>query len=127
MKIQLVKRFKTTPTQYGTKTGWSIVESGKNMFADCFNCPTDWQEGDSVEVESLAEREYNGKMYYTMKLPKNSSSFTDFTKQQVAAPDLTLIKQIEILDQKVDKLTYLVKELCKIAGVTEKDNSDIPF
>lgn len=121
--IKLLKQGKTTPTQYGTKTGWFIEHEGAQKWADCFNSPNYWCINETIEIDHLAEREWNGKTFYTIKLPKEQQENKEPQTATVTHatvlktnnnPDIILAK-LSDLENKIDKMTYLVDELYRVS------------
>lgn len=74
MKLTITQlgQVKDIQTQYGMKQKSSIKakEYNDNWLGYWVGKNTNWKVGDVIEVESVNPREYQGKTYYDIKLPK---------------------------------------------------------
>lgn len=73
LKLTWVGQPKDVQTKYGTKQKCSVkaVEYADKYLDFWISASTkDWKVGDEVEVSEVTTREYNGKTYYSIVMPK---------------------------------------------------------
>jgi hypothetical protein len=123
MKLNLtwVGQPKDVQTKFGTKQKFSVkaTQYGDN-YLDVWSSPVtrNWKTGDEVEVLSVDTREYQGKTYYDVKMPKANSLSPE--TQQMLEKILTNVTKINLkLDYMAEKLNLVKKEPAKIPGTNE--------
>jgi len=103
-----IKQFGQTKdinTKYGPKKKSAIkaAEYGENWLDYWLSPQTqDWKVGDTVEVEAVTPREYNGKTYYDIKMPKVDRRFPNGSNNSEI---LTKLGKIDF------KLTQIINHL----------------
>lgn len=107
LHITWVGQPKAVTTKFGNKEKFSIkaTEYG-DAFIDVWSSPQTkgWQVGQEVEVESVDSKDYNGKTYLSVRMPKvdnRPQGFSSDTTKQIASIHLDMgqvlmrIKNIE--------------------------------
>ena len=132
-KITLGKKGNTITCKNGSnKTFWQIIRAGKVLDAYVFDDYRSerWAEGQEIEAK-IKIGEWNQKVTYTIQLPKESNQAPmPLTSPQ--AVDKDLVSRLNTLEDKINKLSYVLKEITRSMNfdLTEDNkinDQDIPF
>lgn len=107
LKITAIGEPKDVQTKFGLKQKSYIKaqEHGDKYLSYWLSSSTrDWRVGDEIEVVEVASREYNGKTYYDVIMPKTSGGLPPEVAKSIEElkSDMTRVKlAIATLEKKV--------------------------
>lgn len=149
MKLTLtwVGQPKDTQTKFGLKQKFSIKATEyADKYLDVWSSPVtkNWKVGDVVEVLEVTTREYNGKDYYSVVMPKaNHGDNTEVMKKLEFVQGQNtkiLLFMAELVDHKrtqtgenkpkimgTDEDYPVLEHMPDFGEATGKDTSEIPF
>lgn len=93
---------KEVQTKFGLKRKWIIKDEKGKMYDSWINQSNqDWKPGMTVDIkpEWIKSREWEGKLYYSIQLPRPNPS------QEVIELLELVLKKLNNLNEKVEKLT----------------------
>ena len=120
LKLTITQTFapKDVTTKYGVKQKASIKaqEKGDNYLSYWVTSSTQgWKVGDVVEVLDVTSREYNGKTYYDIVMPKTSGGVP-----------AELTKSIEQILSDTTKIKLMVSQIVTYLMEGQKDKVEYP-
>ena len=111
LKITQIGNPKDVQTKYGVKQkNYIKVEEHGDKFLSYWvtSATASWKVGDNVEVENVTNREYEGKTYYDVVMPKTSGGVP-----------AELSRSMEEVLGKLTKLNLMVSELLEAKRIRD--------
>lgn len=120
LKITWIGEEKQVETRFGIKPKNSIkaAEYNDNFLNYWVTSQTrGWKVGDVIEVEEVKPREYNGKTYYDIVMPKMAN---------FAPNNAEVLKKLESIAFDISNIKLSLVELCNLKRVGKLRMADEP-